>query len=300
MKKIFYKIIYFILKGYLIKRENEIELAIKNNKTVNIDLSLFVFKLIYLCLDTLQTQNSWCIFLVDNCATVFSLMNPNIIFELNSSFTITKKSFGFIGSATLFYPEKLSKKPFVLFLLMELWEYKIGVILIFIFSIILFFNTDISLIEKISNVNITIITLFISIYLFFLTTHINKTKSDISEFISGQFDRFYENSKNILYISFVSLSLSVFDIVLVNIKSSNLSKTIGYFLTEKKLISYVNRYSITLVIAIICIVMTFLCLFNILGYYMRTNKYKFYDECSKKIIDDARSASQELKELNRN
>ena len=287
MKKLIIKIIEWHLLRFYSTETNAILKSLNNKNSMEIRLPLFTLKLIYLCYRECFNNQGWMIFLIDKSASITFFDNLDVRLEIKSSRQLTKKHFNFIKQHKQFIPEKINKISFPKFIFSEIISYPIRIIVILILSSLLYFNTSLSLLEKLITANLSIVTIFISIYLVFINiVFTNETESDINTFFSGNFHNKYEDNKNMYYLSLISISTSLIDLIFINIQFDDKNKLIEFFK------HMVNRETITLIFTIISIICTYLCLFNIAEYYLKAHKYKIYLKSIDKIIEDQKTIDQ--------
>lgn len=279
-----------ILRNFFKKDVQIIEEELQQKSGLNIKLPLYKLRIIYF-ISALRDCSGWLIILSDRYAVITNANYPTLKIETSSLFYLSKRHFNFLPEQKFFIPNAdAERENFIRFLFSEIRCYIFRVLIILSCSAILLVNQEITVLEKVTNANLSIITIFISVYLVFVAIQYNiDSKTDnstedvekyVAAFYSGRFHQKHEINRNIFYLALLSISISLVNIVIINMKVGTTQKLIN------SIGHYLGRYNIGLVLTIFSILMTFLCLFDVVEYYLNSGKYEYESKCIDLILED--------------
>lgn len=277
-RRCFSSFLRFIFK----KDIHKIELHFLRKDNTSLQVSLWKFKLIYNLSNKLCNENVWLVFLIDNKAKVFCSLELNILLDIKSYRWVTSKRLSFLPNTTKYLPEGNNEKTtYISFLKSEIKDHKLMfAFFLFIGGCIFFLNNSISLLGMLISANLTIITLFISIFLvlFALNTD-NRSQNEIDEFYSGVYNIKYHFNINTFHTAILSLSLSLISLIVINIDYSDIMQLIDFIQTTQIL-------KISSILVTTCFYLTYICLLNIVSYYLKYARERFYTESISNIVSE--------------
>lgn len=249
--------------------------------------SLAKFRMLYFACDILNETDGYMIFLIDKSGTIVPFDKLNIKIHVKKIFLLSSKDFKFIKCHKQFFPENLVNQRFLKYCINEFLSYPIHSIIILLLSSFLFFNNNLILVEKLVSANLSIITIFVSIYLVFINLlYARNSRGKINDFFSGKFHKMHEDNKNMLFMALLSIALSLLCLVVINIRvveTDNIIVQLGNIL---------GRKSISIILSSISLLCTCICFFNIVEYYLKSHKYEFYEKSIDTIIQDQKQLEE--------
>lgn len=284
MNNILKKILRYIYSNKISKLEE----SLIQKKNVCLSLSFLELRLMHLISEILQSEKIWLVFFIDTRTKLFTSSNLNVQIEVKSFFWLNKTKFSFLPQTTQFIPQiEHKRKSFIGFIFREILDHKLLLFFFTILTIVLYYNNDIDLLDKLNTANLTIITIFISIYLVLVALNLDKRREVIDEFYSGVYHIKYEFNKNTFYLAILSITISILSIIIVNYKFSY-PVTIHF-----NLLTLIDKYLAALLLTVFSIFFTYICLFNIINYYVKLVRDKVYNDSINKIVSDQQKLIRE-------